>query len=75
MGEAFGGVSRDTCEPTSEDPAPVSLDTSLQVKVSVQNVLQYNDVNSCAVGETISMEMPAMPTRHSNAPRVSRGGE
>lgn len=78
VGEAFGAIDATDCSPTTMSPAPVSLGTSLQIEVSVQNVLQKGDKNPCATLEPLvatAEATPAVPTRHSDAPRVSRGGE
>jgi hypothetical protein len=47
-GEAFGSIDAKTCKLVSLTPPPVTLDFSLQIGVSVQSVLQFHDVNSCA---------------------------
>jgi hypothetical protein len=68
----FGAIDRDTCE--REDP-PVgqrSLDFSLQVQVSVQNLLDYHDVNTC----TPALEEGVMPSAEARDvpvfPRIER---
>jgi len=45
---AFGAIAQNTCLPTSLNPAPRSLDFSLQMQVAVQNVLQNKRKNPCA---------------------------
>jgi hypothetical protein len=82
-GEPFGAVDTATCLPEQVDPLPVALDTSLQMQVAVQSVLQYKDVNSCQAAEAgfaaglaaAVEERTGSPHRTTDAPRVSRGGE
>lgn len=71
-GEAFGGT--DGCEP-EDVPGLQALDTSLQLKVSLQSILQYNDVNPCLDPDDAPMR-PATASAGpgSDAPRVSRDG-
>jgi hypothetical protein len=45
---AFGAIAQNTCLPTPLNPAPRSLDFSLQMQVAVQNVLQNKRKNPCA---------------------------
>ena len=72
VGEAFGKVSSD-CEPAPVDPPPVSLDTSLQIGVSVQNVLDDGAVNPCAPeGAAVAAEGLF---RREGQHRITRGGD
>lgn len=73
-GEPFGDV--DGCDPVSGPPA-VALDTSLQLKVSVQSILQYRDVNPCldpTDAPPAARLSEAAPGTRNDAPRVTRDG-
>ena len=73
---AFGFIDSDTClRGEAPDPPPVPLDLSLQMQVSVQSILQYNDVNPCVSTEAAGRMAAPSAMRSSGAPRVSRGGE
>lgn len=69
--QAFGTVDKTTCTPTSVPPVPVPLDFSLQMKVSVQNVLQFKDINSCTPQPAAVLAVP-LPAAVEDAPRVRR---
>jgi hypothetical protein len=67
---------RDFCQPVSMSPPAVALDFSLQAEVAIQNVLQYHDLNPCAVSAPAFEVSRSYHTtlRASNAPHVSRDG-
>jgi hypothetical protein len=73
---AFGAVDANTCLPTTVDPLPVALDTSLQMQVAAQNLLQFGSINPCvAEADTAgAMAMPrsGSPARTTDAPAVER---
>jgi hypothetical protein len=71
--QAFGAVDA-TCTPTNANPAPAALDFSLQMKVAVQSVLQFKDINSCAQAQpaTIKTLAEPLPEAVEDAPRVRR---
>ncbi len=79
--EPFGKIDAATCEPVAVTPPGTALDSSLQMQVAAQSVLQFHDVNPCAPAEPASAA-PGAPvqrkaaalTRASTAPRVSRDG-
>ena len=65
-GEPFGAVD-ENCEPASA-PAPlVSLDFSLQLKVALQSLLDYGNINSC-----LDNTVRAKSQRGVSAPRAPR---
>lgn len=66
----FGSVDKATCTPTNANPPPASLDFSLQMKVAVQAVLQFNDVNPCA--PPVAMLATPLSAEVEDAPRVRR---
>ena len=77
-GTAFGDV--DGCEPV-DAPDLAVLDTSLQLQVSLQSILQYRDVNPCLDPADEPQASPlerAMPRAAAGgrepAPRVTRDG-
>lgn len=57
--QAFGAVDA-SCNPIAATPAPSPLDFSLQLSVSVQNVVQFGDINPC---EPTLMTLAARKTR------------
>jgi hypothetical protein len=69
--QAFGAVDKTTCTPTSSNPAPTPLDFSLQMKVAVQAVLQFKDINPCAPPPARARAAP-LPMEVEDAPRVRR---
>ncbi len=68
--QAFGAVDAPTCTPATAGPAPVPLDFSLQMEVSVQSALQFNDINPCAPAPAV-LSAP-IPGAFGDAPRVQR---
>ena len=73
---AFGFIDSDTClRGETPDPPPVSLDLSLQMQVSVQSILQYNDVNPCVDAPDAGRTAAPSAMRSTNAPRTLRGGD
>ena len=73
--QAFGAIDKATCTPTTIDPAPVTLDFSLQMQVAVQAALQFKNINPCApplpapAAATLAKPLPAALE---DAPRVRR---
>ncbi len=72
--QPFGAVDDATCLPEQSDPPPAPLDFSLQMQVSVQNVLQEMDHNPCAAPKAMPMAVMSVkiPAAFANAPRVHR---
>jgi hypothetical protein len=68
--QAFGTVTAATCTPANSSPAPTPLDFSLQMKVSVQSVLQFHDINPCTPAPAV-LSAPS-PALVDEAPRVQR---
>jgi hypothetical protein len=46
--QAFGKIDAAACTAESASPTPTPLDFSLQMSVSIQSALQFNDIDSCA---------------------------
>ena len=67
----FGAVDGQTCEPETPKAPLKALDFSLQMKVAVQNVLQYNAVNPCTPAPPSALAAEA-PNPYRDAPRVGR---
>lgn len=67
---SFGAIDGATCVPSGASPSPSPLDFSLQMQVSVQSLLQYQDQNPCAPGPVV-LTTPLAPSVAS-APRVQR---
>jgi len=67
----FGAVDPQTCEPTAPLSPLKALDFSLQMKVAVQNVLQFNSVNPCDPASHTILEITP-PNPYKDAPRVAR---
>jgi hypothetical protein len=68
--QAFGAMNKAMCTPSNASPAPVPLDFSLQMQVSVQAVLQFQDINPCT--QTSATPAPPLPVAVEDAPRVRR---
>jgi hypothetical protein len=68
--QPFGGVDA-TCTPVSPNPTPTALDFSLQMKVAVQNVLQFKDINPCTPPPPAALAAPLAPEIE-DAARVRR---
>jgi hypothetical protein len=71
--QPFGAVDA-TCTPTNPSPPPAALDFSLQMKVAVQSVLQFRDINPCTPPSPAALEALAkpLPQEVEDAPRVRR---
>ncbi|MVT71329.1 hypothetical protein GPL21_40795 [Bradyrhizobium pachyrhizi] len=67
----FGAVDPATCEQTMPAAELKSLDFSLQMKVAVQNAVQFKVTNPCAPTAPLDAEMRSAAP-YSNAPRVGR---
>jgi hypothetical protein len=71
--QTFGAVDAN-CKPTPPAAPLKTLDFSLQLKVSVQSVLQYGAVNSCTppAPAAVAAAAAVRANPYSNAPRVGR---
>lgn len=67
----FGAIDGQTCEPETSKAPLKTLDFSLQMKVAVQNVLQYKAANPCAPAPASALAAEA-PNPYQDAPRVAR---
>jgi len=65
----FGAVDGQ-CNPMDVNPPPIALDFSLQMKVTVQSVLQFKDINPCSTHQAILKF--TIPAAFQDAPRVQR---
>ncbi|RTL65954.1 MAG: hypothetical protein EKK41_19600 [Hyphomicrobiales bacterium] len=70
--KTFGAIDAN-CTPITPSGTVFPLDFSLQLKVSVQNVLQYNSVNPCAPAEPVgTISASDLAKDFQDAPRVAR---
>lgn len=67
----FGAIDPATCEQTTPAVLLKSLDFSLQMKVAVQNVVQFKVANPCVPVEPLHVESSYTDT-YIDAPRVER---
>jgi hypothetical protein len=68
--QSFGAIDATTCAPKA-GVTTVPLDFSLQMQVSVQSLLQFNDVNPCAPPAPAALNVPPLG-EYVDAPRVQR---
>ncbi|MCG8460046.1 MAG: hypothetical protein MI919_27505 [Holophagales bacterium] len=76
-GQSFGAVDRDTCLPETVDPPPTDLDFSMQIKVSLQSILQFRNDNPCLEADPGPVPQSIedhLPRRIPDAPEVGRDG-
>jgi hypothetical protein len=67
--QSFGVIGVATCAPKA-GVTTVPLDFSLQMQVSVQSSLQFNDVNPCAAHAPAALDVPPLGD-YADAPRGS----
>jgi hypothetical protein len=71
--QPFGAVDTETCLPTAPAVPLKPLDFSLQMKVAVQNVLQFKLVNSCDPAAPTPLDVHELAVNpYADAPAVSR---
>jgi hypothetical protein len=68
----IGAIDSQTCTPETPRAPLKALDFSLQMKVAVQNVLQYKAANPCAPAPAASVLEAEAPNPYRDAPRVGR---